>query len=190
MSVEELRSFCQVPVDISLELSDRAAVSTVGGADNVVYFTRKQFCASLRFPVSLLVKQFLHFTRAPPVLIHPNVFRILMGCSVLNFLYQLDISLIEICFIYTLKIVIRGHLFMSTHSPRLQFVIRLPDFPKIEVKWIVLVRGSWYETPSSLRLPFDLNKFLTFLDLSHLDGAFSLLDRPHSDMPFCFGLCR
>ena len=50
MFVEELRSFCQVPADISLELSDGVAVSTVGGADNVVYFTREQFGAKLFFP--------------------------------------------------------------------------------------------------------------------------------------------
>ena len=57
-----------------------------------------------------LVKKFLHFTKAPLALVHPNVFRILMGCSVLNFLYQLDISLVEICFIYTLKLGIGGYL--------------------------------------------------------------------------------
>ena len=53
----------------------------------------------IRFPIPSLVKQFLHFIRAPPAFIHPNVFRIFMGCNVLNFLYQLDISLVEICFI-------------------------------------------------------------------------------------------
>ena len=63
------------------------------------------------------MKQFLHFTRAPPALVYPNVFRILMGCSVLNLLYQLDISLIEICFIYTLKLGVGGRLSMSTHNP-------------------------------------------------------------------------
>ena len=39
MSAEELRSFCQVNADISLELSDRVAVSTVRWVDNTVYFT-------------------------------------------------------------------------------------------------------------------------------------------------------
>ena len=87
MSIEELRSFCQVPMDISLEFSDEAVVSIVGGADNVVYFTREQLFAGLLSPISSLVKQFLYFTRAPPTLIHPNVFRILMGCSVIKFLY-------------------------------------------------------------------------------------------------------
>ena len=113
MSVEELRSFCQVPMDISLELSDEAVVSIVGGADNVVYFTREQLFAGLRSPISSLVKQFLYFTRAPPTLTHPYVFRILMGCSVLKFLYQLNISLVEICFIYTLKLGVRDRLSIS-----------------------------------------------------------------------------
>ena len=87
------------------------------------------------------MKQFLHFTRAPPALIHPNVFRILMGCSVQNLLYQLDIFLVEICFIYTLKVEVRGCLSMSAHSPRLQFITGLSDFPKTEAKWVVLVEG-------------------------------------------------
>ena len=55
-------------------------VPTIGGADNDVYFTREQFAARFCFPIPSLVKQFLHFTRAPPTLIHPNVFRILIGC--------------------------------------------------------------------------------------------------------------
>ena len=59
ISMEELRSFCRVPNSISLELSDGLALSTVGQADNAVYFTREQFVAGLRFSVSSLVKQFL-----------------------------------------------------------------------------------------------------------------------------------
>ena len=76
----------------------------MGATYNAVYFTREQFATGLCLPIPSFVKRFLHFTRAPPALVHPNAFRILMGCSVLNFLYQLDISLVEICFIYTLKL--------------------------------------------------------------------------------------
>ena len=79
---------------------------------------------------------------------------------------------------------------MSAHSPQLQFVSGLPNSPKIEAKLVVLVKGPWYETPGSLGLPFDLNQSLTFLGLSHLDGACSFIYRPHSDMPIFFGLCR
>ena len=90
-----------------------------------------------------------------------------MGCSVLNFLYQLDISLVEICFIYTLKLGTGGWLSMSDHSPRLQFVTGLLDFPKTEAKGIVLVRGPWYETTGSLGLPCDVNQSLMFPGLSY-----------------------
>ena len=68
----------------------------------------------------------------------------------------------EICFIYTLKFGIRGRLFMSAHSPQLQFVTRLSDSPKTEAKGVVLVRGPWNVTPGSPGLPFDMNKSLSF----------------------------
>ena len=87
MSTEELRLYSQIYVEINLETSDGATTTTVGEADNVVYFTPEQFAAGLCLPIPSLVKQFLHFTWAPSALIHPNVFRILMGCSVLNSLY-------------------------------------------------------------------------------------------------------
>ena len=166
MSVEKLRSFYRVHEGINLELSDGPAFSTIGEADNAIYFTREQFLDGLRFPVSSLVKQFLHVTRAPPALIHPNIFQILMGCSVLNFIYWLDILLVEICFNYTLKLGTGGWLSMLAHSPRLQFVTGLPDSPKIEVKGVVLMRGPWYEMPDSWGLPFDVNQSLVFPFLS------------------------
>ena len=46
---------------------------------------------------------------------------------------------------------------MSAHSPRLQFVTRLPDSPKMEAKGVILVRGLWHATPGSSMLPFDMN---------------------------------
>ena len=91
MFVEELRLFSQVPNDIKLEVEDGPVASTIGGANNVVYFTREQFAVGLCFLLPSLVKQFLHFIRAPPALVHPNDFWILMGCSVLNLLYWLNI---------------------------------------------------------------------------------------------------
>ena len=162
MSMEELRSYCQIPNSISLELSDGPIASTVEEADSVVYFTREQFATGLRFHISSLVKQFLHVSRAPPTLIHLNSIRILMGYSVLNVLYRLDISLVEICFVYMQKLRTRGKLLMSAHNLKLQFVTGPPDSPKTEAKGVFLVRGPWYETPGSLRLPFDMNQSLEF----------------------------
>ena len=166
MSMEELRFLCRVPDGINFELSNEPTISTVGEADNVIYFTRKQFVAGLRFHVSSPVKQFLHVTWASPALIHPNVFMILMGCSVLNVLYQLDISLVEICFIHILKLGTGGWLSMLVYSQRRQFVTGLPDSPKTEAKGVILVGGPWYETTGSLGLPFDINQSLTFPGLS------------------------
>ena len=112
LSMEELRSYCQIPNIINFELPDGPAESIINEEDSVMYFTREQFAVGLHFPILYMVKQFLHFSRVSPALIHPNVIRILTGCSVLNLLYQLDISLVEICFIYTLKLGHGGRLSM------------------------------------------------------------------------------
>ena len=115
--MEELRSYCHIPDNIDFELLDGPAESTIYKEDGAVYFTREQLAAGLRFPVSSLIKQFLHFSRAPPALVHPNIIQILTGCSVLNLLYQLDISLVEVFFVYTLKLVHGGRLSLSAQSP-------------------------------------------------------------------------
>ena len=160
--MEKLRSCYQIPDSINLEPSDGLVASTIGEVDSTVYFTREQFTAGLYFPVSSLVMQFLHVSWAPPMLIHPNDIHILKGCSMLNLLYRLDISLVEICFVYTLKLGTGGRLLMSAHNPKLQFVTELPDSPKTEAKGVVLVRGPWYEMSGSLGLPFNVNQSLVF----------------------------
>ena len=117
LSVEELRSCCQILDNIDFELSNGPAESIIGYRDSAVYFTREQLVVGLCFPISSLVKQFLHFPGAPPALIHPNVIRILTGCNVLNVFYQLATSLVEVCFIYTLKLGHGGQQSMSALSP-------------------------------------------------------------------------
>ena len=133
--------YCEVPNNIDLQLMERADESTLGGEHNCVFFTREHLAAGLRFPVPAIVKQFLHFTRAPPALIHPGVIRILIGSCVLNHLYQLDLSLVEIFIIYFLSVGSGGRMSMLVLSPRLQIVNRLPDSPKMEAKGALLVRG-------------------------------------------------
>ena len=59
---------------------------------------------------------------------------------------------------------------MSAQSPRLQFVMGLPDSPKTEAKGVILVRGPWYETPTSPELPFACNQSMSF------PGVFKLWD--------------
>ena len=109
LTMEELRTYCEIPDNIDLKLMEEPDESTLGGEHNAVFFTQEQLATGLRFPVTALVKQFLHFTREPLAFIHPNTIRILTGCSVVNLLYQLDLLLVEVCFIYALMVGQGGH---------------------------------------------------------------------------------
>ena len=157
MTMEELKIYCEVPNDINLQLMERTNKSTLCGEHNGVFFTREHLAAGLRFPIPAIVKQFLHFTRAPPALIHPNVIRILIGTYVLNHLYQLDLTLVELFIIYFQNVGSGGQMSMSVLNPRLQIVNGLPDSPKTEANGALLVRGPWDETPGSPGLPFNVN---------------------------------
>ena len=127
-----------------------------------MFFTREHIAVGLRFPVPAIVTQYLHFTRAPPALVHPNVICILIGRCVLNHLYQLDLSLVEIFIIYFLSIGPGGRMSMSVMSPQFQIVNGLPDSLTKEAKGVLLVRGPWDETPGSPGLPFNVNRSQSF----------------------------
>ena len=150
--------YCEVPDNIDFRLVDRPDESTLSGEHNGVFFTQEHLTAGLRFLVPTIVKQFLHFTRAPPALIHPSVIRILIDSCVLKHLYQLDLSLVELFIIYFLSVGPGGRMSMSILSPRLQIVNGLPDSPKTEAKGALLVRGPWDETSGSPGLPFNVNQ--------------------------------
>ena len=62
LSMEELRSYCQIPDNIHFELPNGPTESTIGDRDNAIYFTREQLATGLRFPISFLVKRFPHFS--------------------------------------------------------------------------------------------------------------------------------
>ena len=140
LTMEELRAYCEVPDNIDLRLMESADESMLGGEHNGVFFTREHLAAGLPFPVLAIVKQFLHFTRATPALIHPNVIRILINNCVLNHLYQLDLSLVELFIISFLSVGSGDRMYMYVLSPRLQIVNGLPDSPKTKAKGALLVR--------------------------------------------------
>ena len=165
LMMEEIKVYCEVPNNIDLRLMERADDSMMGGEHNGVFFTREHLAAGLRFPVPTIVKQFLHFIRAPLALIHPYVIRILIGSCVLNHLYQLDLTLVELFIIYFLNVGSGGRMYMSVLSQLLQIVNGLPDSPKTEVKGALLVRGPWDETPGNPGLPFNVNKSQSFPSL-------------------------
>ena len=84
----------------------------------MMYFTDEQFVARLRLPISSLFKQFIHFTQIPPLFFfHLNVVQVLMGCSVLDMLFQLDLSLLEVLFVYIVKMSQKERFSLCAHIP-------------------------------------------------------------------------
>ena len=53
LSMEELRTYCEIPDDIDVVLSDGPTQNTVGGEENAVFVTREQLVAGLRSPCRL-----------------------------------------------------------------------------------------------------------------------------------------
>ena len=112
-------------------------------ANNAIYFSNEQFNAGLCFSFLFLFKEFLHDTEIPPAYVHPNIVRVLMGCSIPNMLFNLDFSLMEVLFVYTIKKGKKDIFSMFSHIPSLQLVTNLPDSNKWRAKGHVLVKGPW-----------------------------------------------
>lgn len=96
----------------------------------MIYFTKEQFAAGLRPPIPSLVKQFLYFSQILLTFIHHNVIQILKRCSVLDNLHQLDLSLLEVLFVYTIKMSPKEHFGLSAHISSLYFVTGLSNSSK------------------------------------------------------------
>ncbi|RVW26662.1 hypothetical protein CK203_096496 [Vitis vinifera] len=131
LDAKEFRERFCIPNGVSIELLDgRVLVSSEKAEEKTIIFSKEQFNAGLRFPLPVLFKEFLHFTQIPPVFIHPNIVRVLMGCSIINMLYNLDLTLLEVFFVYSLKKVKNDIFSMSAHLPSFQLVTELPDSTK------------------------------------------------------------
>ena len=144
LSVKEFRDRLCVPNGVIVEfLNGEDVVSTEKAEHDIVVFSKEQFNAGLRLPLPALFKEFLHFTKIPPVFIHPNIVRVLMGCSIINMLYNLDLTLLEVFFVYSLKKAKTDIFSLSAHLPSLQLVTELPDSTKGGAKGHVMVRGAW-----------------------------------------------
>lgn len=59
--------------DTSVQLVEGGVVTIENAEDNAMYFTKEQFNSGLHFPLPSIFKQFLHYTKIPPVFLHPNV---------------------------------------------------------------------------------------------------------------------
>ena len=138
-------------------LNGRVLVPSEKAEEKTMIFSKEQFNAGLRFPLLALFKEFLHFTQIPPVFIHPNIVRVLMGCSIINMLYNLDLTLLEVFFVYSLKKVKNDIFSMSAHLPSLQLVTELPDSTKGGATGHVVVRGAWAGLLEHPARPFSPN---------------------------------
>ena len=134
--------FC-LPNGVSVQLVDGDAMSIEKVGHNAIYFIKEQFNVGLRFPLSSFFKEFLHYTQILLAYIHPNIVWVLMGCSILNMLFNLDLSLLEVLFVYTIKKGKNDIFSMFAHILSLQLVTNLPHSNKRGAKGHLLVRGPW-----------------------------------------------
>ena len=139
LNEREFRERFFIPNGDSVQLVEGDLMSTEKAAHNAIFFSKEQFNARLRFPLLFLFKQFLHYTQIPPTYIHHNIVRVLIGCSILNMLFHLDLSLLEVLFVYTIKKGKKDIFSMFTHIPSLQLVTSLPKSNKGGAKGHVLV---------------------------------------------------
>ena len=66
-----------------------------------------------------------------------------MGCNILDMFFHLDLSLLEILFVYTIKMSKKGIFKLFAHILSLQLVTGLSDSNKGNAKRHVLVWGLW-----------------------------------------------
>ena len=173
LSVKEFRERFCIPNGVSVELTDGDAVSTEKSEDHAIFFSNEQFNAGLRFPLPSLFKEFLHFTQIPPAYLHPNMVRVLMGCSILSMLFNLDLSLLEVLFIYSIKKVKNDIFSFVASLPSLQLVTNLPDSTKGAAKGHVLVKGLWVGLAVHPDRPFAPNQSLKVPGMTKLLLVFS-----------------
>ena len=170
LNAKEFRDRFCIPNGVTVELlNEEELVSTEKAEGNAIIFSKEQFNARLRFPLPALFKEFLHFSQIPPAFIHPNIVRVLMGCSIINMLYNLDLSLLEVLFVYSLKKGKNDIFSMSAHLPSLQLVTELPDSTKGGVKGHVVVWGAWAGFLERPGKPFSPNYSMVLPGMSACD---------------------
>lgn len=154
------REFCEcfyIPNNISVHLVDGDLTSTKKEAQDAIFFSKEQFNVGLRFPLLSIFKQFLHYTQISLTFIHPNIILVLMRCSILDMFLHLDLSMLEVFFIYTIKKGKKDIFSLFTHIPSLQLVIGLSDSNKGGTKGHILVQGPWVGLIEHLKMDFRPN---------------------------------
>ena len=108
---------------------------------NVIYFNKEQFNVGLHFLFPSLFKQFLHYTKISLTFLHSNAIKVLMGCNIFDMLFHLDLSLLEVLFVYTIKMSQKGIFSLSAHILSFQLVTGLPNSNQCGAMGKILVSG-------------------------------------------------
>ena len=98
----------------------------------------------VRFPLDLLLSNFLDYFNLSPTQINPNIFRIIMGVVKLNRWLGLDLTVHDIIATYTFRA--SGHEAYSLRPRDVEntLVNSLPDTNKDMTNDFLLVRGVWH----------------------------------------------
>lgn len=103
-----------------------------------IFLSRKQFWVGSQLLLPSLVRQFLYHIEMYPMHMHLNTMHVLMGCTVLNRLYTLEFSVLEVLFMYIVPLGVAGRFSLSAQCHAFQFVTKLPNSRKRWLKENVL----------------------------------------------------
>ena len=95
-----------------------------------------------------------------------------MGCSILSMLFNLDLTLLEVLFIYSIKKRKNDIFSFIASLPSLQLVTSLPDSTKRAAKGHVLVKGLWTGLAMHPDRPFGPNQSLKVPGITKLLPVF------------------
>ena len=101
LTEQEFSERFRIPNGLAIRLMDGSPMPAKKEPFNVIVFSKEQFNVRLRKPLSSFFRQFLHFTKISPFFFHLNAIKVLIACSILDILFRLDLSLLEVLFIYT-----------------------------------------------------------------------------------------
>ena len=98
---------------------------------------------------------------------HSNMVLVLMGCSVLSMLFNLDLTLLEVLFIYSIKKLKTDIFSFVACLPSMHLVTSLLDSTKGGAKGHVLVKGVWAGLAVHPDRPFAPNQSLEVPGMSN-----------------------
>ncbi|RVW83370.1 hypothetical protein CK203_038878 [Vitis vinifera] len=108
-----------------IELTDGEAVSTEKLKTTLSSFPMSNSMLGSGSPSRHCSRNSFTSLRFLQLTIHPNMVRVLMGCSILSMLFNLDLSLLEVLFIYSIKKVKNDIFSFVASLPSLQLVTSL-----------------------------------------------------------------